>query len=126
MASGTKTDSDGAHQSPEDRLRALYEQSEATTGEALERLVSKPSFGSLLAYSAENMAAMTRIGSEIADLMLRNLRVAGRADVIRLARQLNRTEDKLERVLQEVELLRDELRERDRKSTGRKRGEPTG
>ena len=42
--------------------------------------------------------------------MLRNLRLAGRADVTRLARQLNRTEDKLERVLQELEELRDELR----------------
>lgn len=126
MASGTKTDSDGAPLSPEDRLRALYEQSEAATGEALEQLVSKPSFGALLAYSAENVAALSRIGSEISDLMLRNLRLAGRADIIRLARQLNRAEDKLERVLQEVELLRDELRDRDRKSTGRKRGEPAG
>ena len=41
--------------------------------------------------------------------MLRNLRIAGRADITRLARQLHRTEDKLERVLQEVEQLRDEL-----------------
>ena len=31
------------------------------------------------------------------------------ADITRLARQLNRTEDKLERVLQEVESLRDDL-----------------
>jgi hypothetical protein len=126
MASGTKTDSDGATQTPEDRLRALYEQSEAATGDALERLVSKPSFGALLAYSAENVAALTRISAEIADLMLRNLRLAGRADIIRLARQLNRTEDKLERVLQEVELLRDELQEQDRKNAGGKRGESAG
>jgi hypothetical protein len=42
--------------------------------------------------------------------VLRNLRLAGRADITRLARQLNRTEDKLERILQEVEALRDELR----------------
>jgi hypothetical protein len=40
--------------------------------------------------------------------VLRNLRLAGRADVTRLARQLHRTEDKLERLLQEVEGLRDE------------------
>ena len=38
------------------------------------------------------------------------MRLAGRADVTRLARQLHRTEDKLERVLQELEELRDELR----------------
>ena len=43
------------------------------------------------------------------DLVLRNLRLAGRRDVVRLARQLARTEDKLERVLQEVETLRDQL-----------------
>jgi HEPN domain-containing protein len=45
----------------------------------------------------------------MADLVLRNLRLAGRADITRLARQLYRTEDKLERVLQEVEQLRDEV-----------------
>jgi hypothetical protein len=43
------------------------------------------------------------------DLLWRNLRLAGRADVVRLSRQLHRAEDKLERVLQEVESLRDEL-----------------
>jgi molecular chaperone GrpE (heat shock protein) len=48
------------------------------------------------------------------DLLWRNLRLAGRADVVRLSRQLHRTEDKLERVLQEVENLRDDLaRDRD-------------
>ena len=70
--------------------------------------MSKPSFGVLLARSAENVAAIARIGSDAADLVLRNLRLAGRADVTRLARQLHRTEDKLERVLQELEELRDE------------------
>jgi hypothetical protein len=49
------------------------------------------------------------------------MRLAGRADVTRLARQLQRTEDKLERVLQEVEQLRDELGDRagKRQSNGR-------
>jgi hypothetical protein len=46
------------------------------------------------------------------DLVLRNLRVAGRSDVVRLSRQLARTEDKLERVLQEVEELRSEMTDR--------------
>ncbi|MBV9003799.1 MAG: hypothetical protein JO181_04010 [Solirubrobacterales bacterium] len=63
----------------------------------------------MLALGAENAAALTRIGWDLADLLLRNLRLAGRADITRLARQLNRTEDKLERVLQELEQLRDEL-----------------
>jgi hypothetical protein len=95
--------------SSESQLRALYEQAESETATALEELVAKPSFGRLLARSAENLAALTRIGADTADLMLRNFRLAGRADITRLARQLHRTEDKLERVLQEVEELRDEL-----------------
>jgi hypothetical protein len=94
---------------PEDDVRALYEQEESRTAKAFEELVSKPSFGVLLARSAENVAALSRIGADFADLVLRNLRLAGRADVTRLARQLHRTEDKLERLLQEVEGLRDDV-----------------
>jgi acyl transferase domain-containing protein len=92
-----------------EQVRALYEQAESRAADAFEELVSKPSFGVLLARSAENVAAISRLSSDLADLVLRNLRVAGRADVTRLARQLQRTEDKLERLLQEVEELRDEL-----------------
>lgn len=91
------------------QARALYEDAESRAAKAFEQAVSTPSVGALLARSAENVAALTRIGSDLADLVLRNLRVAGRADITRLARQLHRTEDKLERVLQEVEQLRDEL-----------------
>ena len=94
---------------PDAEVRALYEQEESRTAQAFVELVSKPSFGVLLARSAENVAAITRIGSDLADLVLRNLRIAGRADVTRLSRQLHRTEDKLERLLQEIEELRDEL-----------------
>ena len=94
---------------PDTQVRELYEQAESRTAQAFEELVSKPSFGVLLARSAENVAAIARIGSDFADLVLRNLRLAGRADVTRLARQLHGTEDKLERLLQEVEKLRDEL-----------------
>ena len=104
--------------SPDEQVKALYEQAESRTAQAFEDLVSKPSFGVLLARSAENVAAISRISSDFADLVLRNLRLAGRADVTRLARQLQRTEDKLERVLQEIEALRDEVAERDAKSTG--------
>lgn len=95
--------------SAEEQLRALYESAESATTRAFEQAVSTPSFGALLARSAENVAALSRIGSDVADLVLRNLRVAGRSDITRLARQLHRTEDKLERVLQEIEQLRDEL-----------------
>ena len=95
--------------SPEAEVRALYEKAEAGTANAFEELVAKPSFGRLLALSTENIASLVRIGGDFADLALRNLRIAGRADITRLGRQLHRTEDKLERVLQEVEELRDEL-----------------
>jgi hypothetical protein len=112
MTPGTtkpRASSDGEAASPEDQVRALYEQAESQTAKALEQLVAKPSFGELFALGAENVAAVARISGDIADLVLRNLRLAGRADITRLARQLHRTEDKLERVLQEVEQLRDEV-----------------
>jgi hypothetical protein len=96
-------------QSPEEQVRALFEEAESGAAKAFEQLVAKPSFGRLLALSAENTAALTRISFDAVDLLWRNLRLAGRADIVRLSRQLHRTEDKLERVLQEVERLRDEL-----------------
>ena len=96
-------------QSPEEQVRALYEEAESSTAKAFDELVRMPSFGRLLAMSAENTAALTRMAFDGIDLVWRNLRVAGRADIVRLARQLHRTEDKLERVLQEVEMLRDEV-----------------
>jgi hypothetical protein len=40
--------------------------------------------------------------------MVRNMRLAGRADIDRLARQLARSEDKLELLLQGIEQLHDE------------------
>jgi hypothetical protein len=97
------------YEQTEQQVSSLYEESESTMARTFEELVARPSFGLLLARSAENVAALVRIGSDTADLVLRNLRIAGRADITRLARQLHRTEDKLERVLQEVEQLRDEL-----------------
>jgi hypothetical protein len=100
--------SNGA-QTPEQQVRALYEEAESNAAKAFDELVSKPSFGRLMAMSAENTAALTRIAFDTVDLLWRNLRLAGRADIVRLSRQLHRTEDKLERVLQEVESLRDEL-----------------
>ncbi len=53
---------------------------------------------------------VTKIGFDVLDLTVRNLRLAGRPDLVRLGRQLNRNEDKLERVLQEVESLQDEVK----------------
>jgi hypothetical protein len=98
-------------QKPEEQVRALYEQTEGRMAKALEELVARESFGVLLARMTENFVAVWKIGVDMADLTLRNLRLAGRQDVVRLSRQLGRTEDKLEQVLQEVERLQDELRE---------------
>jgi hypothetical protein len=89
-----------------------YEEAEAQTAQAMERLVGTRGFGGLLGQLAENAAAITRLGSDGMDLVLRNLRVAGRSDIVRLSRQLARTEDKLERVLEEVEELRSEMTDR--------------
>ncbi len=94
---------------PEAQVRALYERAETQAAKASEELVGSRGFGGLLGQLAENAAAVTKLSSDAMDLVLRNVRVAGRRDVARLARQLARTEDKLERVLQEVEGLRDEL-----------------
>ncbi|MEA2453886.1 MAG: hypothetical protein QOI45_148, partial [Thermoleophilaceae bacterium] len=95
-----KPKSDGAPQpTPEQEVRRLYEEAETRVARAAERVVSRDSFGELLAMVTENAVALTRIGNEAMDLVLRNLRVASRQDLNRLTRQLGRTEDKLEQVL---------------------------
>src|ERR671933_2149194 len=108
MADTPKTDGAPAP-TPDQEVRRLYEESESRVAKAAERVVSRDSFGELLAMMTENVVALTRIGNEAMDLVLRNLRVASRQDINRLTRALGRTEDKLEQVLQEVEQLRDEL-----------------
>jgi hypothetical protein len=108
MAENPKTDGAPAP-TPEQEVRRLYEEAETRVARAAERVVGRDSFGELLAMVTENFVALTRIGNEAMDLVLRNLRVASRQDINRLTRALGRTEDKLEQVLQEVEQLRDEL-----------------
>ena len=108
MADKTNSDSAPAP-SPEQEVRRLYEEAETRVARAAERVVSRDSFGVMLAQMTENAVALTRIGNEAMDLVLRNLRVASRQDINRLTRALGRTEDKLEQVLQEVEALRDQL-----------------
>jgi hypothetical protein len=82
-----------------------------------ERLVQRNAFGELLAMATENVVAVAKIGADAGDLVVRNLRLAGRRDLAALGRQLARTEDKLETVLQEVERLQDELRAERQKSS---------
>ena len=100
---------DERHPSPGDETRRLYEEAEKRTGRAFEQMVSRDSFGELLARLTENTVALTKIGNDVLDLVLRNLRLAGRQDITRLARQLGRTEDKIELLLQEVERLQDQI-----------------
>jgi hypothetical protein len=102
---------DERHPSPAEETRRLYEEAETRTARAFEQLVARDSFGELLARATENVVGMTKIATDIFDLILRNLRLAGRQDITRLARQLARNEDKLELLLQEVERLQDALDE---------------
>jgi hypothetical protein len=101
---------------PTEEVRRLYEDAEKRTASAMEGLVKRDAFGELLARTTENLLALTRIGNDAAELVVRNLRLAGRRDITSLARQLARTEDKLEQVLQEVERLQEQLADTERAS----------
>jgi hypothetical protein len=71
-----KPNQDGAPApTPEQEVRRLYEEAETRVARAAERVVSRDSFGELLAMVTENVVALTRIGNEAMDLVLRNLRV---------------------------------------------------
>ena len=95
--------------SPADEVQRLYNEAETQMARAMEDLVSRDSFGSLLVRMTENVMGVTQIATGAIDLVIRNLRIAGRPDVTRLARQIARTEDKLELVLQEVERVSRQL-----------------
>jgi hypothetical protein len=86
-------------------------EAEKRTADAFEQLVHRDSFGELLARTTENVMGLTKIGFDAMDLVVRNLRLAGRPDLLRLGKQLARNEDKLERVLQEVEQLQHQVEE---------------
>jgi hypothetical protein len=113
---------------PEEEVRRLYEEAETRTAKAMEQLVSRESFGELLARVTENTLALVNIGNDVFDLVVRNLRIAGRRDITALAKQLARTEDKLELVLQEVERLSEQVaaQPRGRSSSSNGRGSSRG
>ena len=97
------------HPTPTEQVRRLYEDTEQRTAQALEHLVARDSFGEVLARLTENVVGVVKLGNDAVDLILRNLRLAGRQDITRLGRQLARAEDKLELVLQEVERLNEQI-----------------
>lgn len=90
---------------PRETLRQLTEAIEGQAAAATEQLVAGEGFSELLVRFTENAVAVSRIWADVWDVTLRNLRLAGRGDIDRLARQLRRNEDKLELVLQAVERL---------------------
>jgi hypothetical protein len=109
-----RSELNGHRPGPGPDLRGLLEEAESSLAGALEKMVAGPMFGTLLAQTAENMVALSKIARDSADLAVSNLRIAGRRDIVRLERQLGRTEDKLERLLQELEGVRSELANGDR------------
>jgi hypothetical protein len=95
---------------PDQQVRQLFGEAEKRTASAVEELVHSDSFGEILARVTGNVMGLTKIGFDVLDMTVRNLRLAGRPDLVRLGKQLARNEDKLERVLQEVEALGDQVR----------------
>jgi hypothetical protein len=107
---------------PQAEVRRLYEAAEGELSRAAEKAVDTEGFASLLGLMTTNIAAVARIATDVFDLTLRNLRLAGRRDMVRLGTQLNRTEDKLEHVLAELEALRADLASgSDNRSAGSRR-----
>ncbi|MEO9249038.1 hypothetical protein ABDK96_15245 [Citricoccus nitrophenolicus] len=100
------------------QFRRLMDDFLSTAAPALEEVVNTKAFGEMLGQAAGNLVALNRIGNGVMDLAVRNARVAGRADVVSLHRQLARNEDKLEAVLETVERLEEELAEDRRRHRG--------
>jgi hypothetical protein len=96
----------GAWPAPETLRRALAD-AESRMAAGMEQLVAGQGFSQLLGQAAENAVALTTVNAELWDSVLRNLRVAGRADIHRLERRLNGIDDKLEALLQQIETLGD-------------------
>jgi hypothetical protein len=90
---------------PADEVQRLYNETESEIAKAMEELVSRDSFAALVVRMTENVMGVAHIANGALDLLIRNTRLAGRADLVKLGRQMARTEDKLERVLQEIEQL---------------------
>jgi len=94
---------------PLTQVYTAYEQLEGKLSSALDRLVATNAFADLLATSATNVMAATRLANGTVDRAVRSTRLAARSDVVALSRQLTRTEDKLERLLQLLEEFGDRI-----------------
>jgi hypothetical protein len=97
-------DNNGAGAGPEALRRALVD-AESRMASAMEHLVAGKAFSQLLGQAAENAVTLTRINADVWDMVLRNFRMAGRGDIHQLGRRMNRIDDKLEAILQQLEEL---------------------
>lgn len=102
-----------------EKVRKSIDEFLGASGKGLEEVVNTKAFGDILAQLTGNLVAVSRIGGETLDLLIRNARLAGRKDVSELGRQLARNEDKLEAVLALVEELQDELKAARKSSAGK-------
>lgn len=98
------------------RLRGQFDDFLSTAAPGLEEVTTSKAFGTMLAQTVGNVVALHRVGNDVLDLAIRNIRLAGRADVTSLHKQLARTENKLEHVLEVVERLEGELATERRRS----------
>jgi ubiquinone biosynthesis protein UbiJ len=96
----------GATSTVSDALRRTLADAEGRMASSMEQVVGSKGFSQLLSQAAENTAALASINAELWDMVLRNFRMAGRADIHRLGRRVNGLDDKLEMILQELESLR--------------------
>ena len=78
---------DRSSPSPSDQVARLYEQAETQAAKASERLVGSQGFASMLGQLAENAAALTKLGNDAMDLVLRNLRVPAPTALAELGRR---------------------------------------
>lgn len=92
-----------------DRLYGRYGDVEARVSTLVESAVGSDYFARLFATSVTNAMALVGKAERGLDRGVRVTRLAGRNDVTDITRQLARTEDKLEQVLQLVETLQARL-----------------
>lgn len=96
-------------QTPLAQVHVLYERAEAGAASLAERVVGSDAFGELLATTATTAMTLAGLLNTTLDRAVRATRVAARVDLVALGRQLGRTEDKLEHLLQAVEELSERL-----------------
>ncbi len=96
--------------SPMEQIRRAYEETEQRTSQTMEEVVSSQGFAEMLSMMVGNAMSVSRISGNVLDDIVRRTHLAGRSDLAGVGRQIGRTEDKLELVLQRIESLESEVR----------------